>query len=75
LRHALAGRAAALLQNHGALTVGADLAQAHDRARLLEWLCSVYWHAVQAGTPRLLSEAELAEAGQQFRRLHYGEGG
>jgi L-fuculose-phosphate aldolase len=75
LRAALDGRSAALLQNHGALTVGADLAQAHDRARLLEWLCALYWRALQAGPPRLLTDEELAAAADQFRRVRYGEGG
>jgi L-fuculose-phosphate aldolase len=73
LAMALEGRSAALLQSHGALTIGGTLAQAYDRAVLLEWLCALHWRCLQVGTPRLLDEAELAEALEEFDRRHYGE--
>src|SRR6476659_3039836 len=39
---ALDGRSAVILRNHGAVTYGRDLAQAYDRALLLEWLARTY---------------------------------
>jgi L-fuculose-phosphate aldolase len=69
---ALAGRHAALLCNHGAVTVGADLGQAYERARLLEWLAELYWRSSQLGSPRLLSAAELDAFGAQVSTLSYG---
>jgi L-fuculose-phosphate aldolase len=58
---ALADRTGCLLANHGAVTVGASLAQAYERAVYLEWLCEVALRVVCAGRPpRLLDGAELA---------------
>ena len=70
---ALAGRTAVILRNHGALAYGATLGQAYDRARTLEWLARVYWHASLAGTPSILDEDELAEVSEATRALRYGE--
>jgi L-fuculose-phosphate aldolase len=72
---ALEGRSAILLQNHGAVTIGANLSEAYDRALLLEWLCSLYWHASLVGQPHLLTDAELDDVRAQVTRLHYGEQG
>ncbi len=72
---ALAGRSAAILRNHGALTCGPTLARAYDRAAILEWLARVYWYARAAGTPRTLDEAALAEVSDAVRELRYGEQG
>ncbi len=59
---ALRGRDAALMASHGAVSTGADLSEAVDRALLLEWACDVYWHARALGTPRILSGDELLAA-------------
>jgi L-fuculose-phosphate aldolase len=56
---ALRDRTGALLGNHGAVTVGPDLATAYDKSVYLEWLCDVYLRASAAGSPRLLPAAEL----------------
>ena len=56
---ALAGRTGCLMGNHGAVTVGPDLAAAHDKSVYLEWLCDVYLRAASAGRPRLLPAAEI----------------
>lgn len=69
----LAGRTAVILGNHGALTYGLTLAQAYDRARTLEWLARVYWHARLAGSPRTLTPAQLDEVREAARVLRYGE--
>jgi L-fuculose-phosphate aldolase len=58
---ALDGRTAALMQNHGAITYGSSLDEAFDRALLLEWLCRLQITASSMGTPRALSELDLAE--------------
>jgi L-fuculose-phosphate aldolase len=70
---ALAGRTAVILRNHGALTYGASLGQAYDRARTLEWLARVYWHARQAGNPRTLTVAQLDEVREATLAIRYGE--
>jgi L-fuculose-phosphate aldolase len=57
---ALAGRRAALLANHGAVTYGATLAEAVEHAMVLDWACGVYLDAARIGTPRVLDERQLA---------------
>ncbi len=64
---ALQGRRACLLANHGMIAVGRDLAAALDLAREVETLCELYWRALQAGDPVLLSETEMVEVMRQFR--------
>ena len=59
---ALAGRSAVLMAGHGAVALGADLDDAVERAVLLEWACTVYWHARALGTPRMLDGDELRAA-------------
>ena len=57
----LTDRSAALMQNHGALTHGATLDDAFERAHLLEWLCELFVEASALGRPRVLTDDELAE--------------
>jgi L-fuculose-phosphate aldolase len=56
---ALRDRTGCLMGNHGAVTVGPDLATAHEKSVYLEWLCDVYLRASAAGTPRLLAPDEI----------------
>ena len=70
---ALDGRSAVILRNHGAVTYGRDLAQAYDRALLLEWLARTYRMALAYGEPATLSAAELDEVTAETRRRRYGE--
>jgi L-fuculose-phosphate aldolase len=70
---ALDGRSAVILRNHGAVTYGRDLAQAYDRAVLLEWLARTYRLALSYGEPTILSAAELDEVTVESRRRRYGE--
>ena len=74
-RAALDGRFAALLQNHGAVAYGASIDEAYDRALLLEWLAEVYWRARLAGSPRILSDAELDAVREAARQHRYRSGG
>ena len=70
---ALDGRSAVILRNHGAVTYGRGLAQAYDRALLLEWLARTYRMALSYGEPAALSAAELDEVTAETRRRRYGE--
>lgn len=56
---ALDGRTAALMANHGAIAYGNDVDAAVEQSLLLEWGCSLYWHAAQIGEPRALDAEEL----------------
>ncbi len=73
--HALADRSGCLLQNHGTLTYGTTLDQAYDRTAQLEWMCRLWLTAssVPGLSPTLLTEAQLAEAGERLRG--YGQRG
>ncbi|WAU80487.1 class II aldolase/adducin family protein [Streptomyces sp. Qhu-G9] len=66
---ALRDRTACLLQNHGTLAHGATLSQAYDRTAQLEWMCRVWLTAssVPGLTPTLLTEAQVAEAGERLK--------
>lgn len=55
----IAGRSAVLLGSHGTIVVGDTLAEAYERTLLLEWLCDLYLRATSAGTPRVLTAAQL----------------
>jgi L-fuculose-phosphate aldolase len=70
---ALGGRSAVILRNHGAVSYGASLAQAYERALLLEWLARVYRMACSLGDPHILSAEELDEVATEMRRRRYGE--
>jgi len=68
---ALQDRRAALLQNHGAVTFAGAVERAVDLAIQLEWLASVAYHAMLAGEPALLDDAQLARVAEQSRSLRY----
>ncbi|HEY1820455.1 MAG TPA: class II aldolase/adducin family protein [Trebonia sp.] len=70
---ALDGRSAVILANHGAVTHGRDLAQAYERALLLEWLAGVYRLARSYGEPAILSPEQLDEVAAESRRRRYGD--
>ena len=61
------GHSACLLANHGMIVQGPDAATTLARALLLESLCRQYLMARAAGTPRLLSDTELAAAVERFK--------
>ncbi len=72
VRIALDGRSAALMANHGAVTHAADLDKAVASASLLEWACTVYWHAAAIGTPRVLDAAAQADVIAAVVERRYG---
>jgi L-fuculose-phosphate aldolase len=60
---ALGTGTACLLGNHGAVTTGATLAEAYDRAVYLEYVCEVALRVLGSPLPpRLLTPDQLAEA-------------
>lgn len=69
---ALRGRRAALMANHGLVVIGADLAQAQALTAEAETLATVYWRALAAGEPAILSEAEMVDVLTKFRAYGYG---
>lgn len=69
---ALDGRTAVILGNHGAVTYGRTLAEAYDRALLLEWLARAYRLSLSYGEPAVLSPDQLDEVTTESRRRRYG---
>lgn len=68
---AIAGRSACLLANHGMIVHAATLRVALRQTILLETLARQYLLARSAGTPRILTTAEMAGAHGRFRT--YGQ--
>jgi len=66
-----AGRSAVIIGSHGAITWGADLAEAYRRSVTLEWLAKLYCRALEVGSPRLLTADEVEEVARQLERTGY----
>jgi L-fuculose-phosphate aldolase len=71
---AIAGRSACLLANHGMIVHAASPRQALTAALRLETLCRQYLLARAAGTPRLLTQAEMQAAMRRFETYAAGSG-
>ena len=69
---AMAGRTACLLANHGMIVAGPSLRAAVDGAFDLERLARQFLLARAAGTPRLLTDDEIADAQARFRTYQRG---
>ena len=69
---ALEGRQAALLAQHGQVTLATSLQQALRLAIEVETLARMYLQALQLGEPRVLDAAQMAAVQQQFSALLYG---
>jgi L-fuculose-phosphate aldolase len=69
---ALEGRRAALMANHGAVVAGRDIEGAVSMAIQLEWLASIYYHAILCGSPSILSDDELDAVRDRVRKLKTG---
>jgi len=66
----LPGHTAALMQNHGSITIGDTLEQALARTITLEWCCEVWLKAVSSGkTPSNLGKSQMQQAQDQMRRI------
>ncbi|MEO6422764.1 MAG: class II aldolase/adducin family protein [Candidatus Nitrotoga sp.] len=63
---ALDGRKACLLANHGMIALGSDLADALTVAIEVEFLCELYWRALQAGEPHILTPRQIHDVQEKF---------
>lgn len=72
VRAALTGRSAALLANHGSVTIGGSLDQAVENALLLEWLCQLHHRASALGRPRALTDEQQADVIRVALERGYG---
>jgi L-fuculose-phosphate aldolase len=68
----LEGRNGVLLGNHGMITTGATLSEAMWRASELETLAKMYYLALAAGRPVILSDDEVMRVIERFKT--YGRG-
>jgi L-fuculose-phosphate aldolase len=69
---ALDGRTAALMANHGAIAHGPDIDKAMELTLLLEWACTVYWHAAAIGGPRGLDDEQRQAVVEAALARSYG---
>lgn len=60
---ALEGRTAALMKNHGAITVGPNLKKAVNMLPILEYVCDIHLRALWTGLPiAILNDEQMASA-------------
>lgn len=64
---ALMDRNACLMQHHGAVAVGATLADAVTHAIELERLCEMYWRVMAIDVPQYLSAERMSEVKERFK--------
>ncbi|HEY5789381.1 MAG TPA: class II aldolase/adducin family protein, partial [Gammaproteobacteria bacterium] len=64
---ALEGRRACLLDRHGVIATGLNLAKALALAVEVENLAEMYWRTLQVGSPRVLDGAEMERVLERFR--------
>lgn len=69
---ALEQRSAALMRNHGAVSLGPDVASAMAMMELLEWNCGVYWRARAIGEPLTLDAAQMQDVAATVAERRYG---
>ncbi len=67
----MSGRSAVIMGSHGAVTVGASLAQAYTRSLNLEWMCQVYVEASNFATPRILDAEEIERVQERMQTKGY----
>lgn len=75
VNRALEAAPACLMANHGQLATGENLAQALQRAELVEEVAHWYWGALAIGGPQLLSDGAMAEALEAFAGYGQQAGG
>jgi L-fuculose-phosphate aldolase len=63
---ALHNRKACLLANHGMIALGTDLDDALAVAIEVEAVCEIYWRALCAGEPHILSAQQMHDVQQKF---------
>lgn len=68
VRAAIGDANAALLANHGTITLGPTLAAAATFTQILEFLATLYYRARQIGTPVILPRDEILRVREKFRQ-------
>jgi L-fuculose-phosphate aldolase len=68
---AMGGATMALLQNHGVLVVGRDIAQAYLRAATIEWRSRQAWHVEAVGGGRPLPPDVQENLGRIFDQVNF----
>ena len=63
---ALRDHKACLLANHGMIALGSDLDDALAVAVEVESICEIYWRALQAGEPHILTAQQMHEVKLKF---------
>ena len=71
--HALKNRLACLLAHHGQITLGVNLQVALQIAVEVETLAHIYLQACQLGEPPELSNSDMNEVHNQFKKMNYGK--
>jgi L-fuculose-phosphate aldolase len=69
---ALEGKTAALMANHGSVAHGQTIAAACETLEMLEWSCELYARALDLGTPKLLTDADLQKVIEAAMKRGYG---
>ncbi|MEM7292192.1 MAG: class II aldolase/adducin family protein [Pseudomonadota bacterium] len=64
--HALQGRYACLMSNHGMVCVAENLTRAFSLAIEVEELAAIYCQTLQTGTPKILARGQIAEVLEKF---------
>ena len=72
---ALEGRTAALMSNHGSVVTGPDLASTYVLAQELEWVCELYLRTLAVGSPKILSDEQIAAGTVGGRRIEVPRSG
>lgn len=67
VQRALEERKACLLEHHGMIAIGSSIEQAYWHAEELEALARQYHGVLQIGTPRKLTDAQVAEVIEKFK--------
>lgn len=70
---ALTDRAAALMANHGSVSIGASVVEAVERLELLEWLSELYSRAHTIGEPHVLTGEEMTDVVRAAMSRNYGK--
>lgn len=63
---AMEGANGCLMANHGMVVAGPNMTRTMWLAGEIELLASQYYHSLLAGTPHILSDAEIAETAKSF---------
>jgi L-fuculose-phosphate aldolase len=58
---------AVLMESHGVVTVGATLANAFERAEIIEYVARVYYLTKNLGEPTVLSDEEVERVIEKFK--------